>query len=269
MFEGEDEREAGTETPAAAEETGAPDPQGVEAEDTTAPQEATGENEASEDTSGEEKAEDEKPKKSRARERIEALTRDRSNLRRQLARANQKIGELKAGPRPNPNEFNDVGEFNEASFRRAARLTAVESQVEQTHERLSELQQETLSAWNDVRNEALQKMPDFDQVFNDQVPVPPHIGDMIIESENSAEVAYYLGKNRQLAAQIAGMSPQQAAMTLGRIDAQMSIGAAPKTISQAPKPVAKVTGKAHKSAKTPDQMSNAEYAAWRQAGGGQ
>lgn len=206
-----------------------------------------------------------KPKqKSRAQDRIEQLSRERRSLFRQLSRANQQIGQLRAEKLPNEGDFADHSEFTSASFKRASRETNLEQTTQNVRTELDQLAEKRKEAWGDIVAEARQQMPDFETVFTDDVPVSEAMADLIMEAENPAQLAYFLGKNRSEARRIASMSPVEAAREIGRMEARLSPPKA-KQISSAPKPVSTVTGKAHASGKSVEDMSYDEYKAHRLA----
>lgn len=90
------------------------------------------------------------------------------------------------------------------------------------------------------------------------------LGAAILEAENAPEIIYHLGKNPDLAYQIAGMSPVQAARAIGKLEAQLS--AAP-AVSQAPAPARGLRGGAP-AAKTPAEARSMEdYIAAREKSG--
>jgi hypothetical protein len=74
-------------------------------------------------------------------------------------------------------------------------------------------------------------------------------------------VAYHLGKNHDLAAQIAALDPVSAAIRIGELAASLT-RPTPKKTTGAPPPISPVGGRASTS-KDPSQMTDAEFAAWR------
>lgn len=222
------------ETEAKVETPDAPGADGQESEAEKAEQKSDSEDEG--------KSEKPKPK-SRAQERIESLAREKRNLARRLARANQEIGKLRATAPPREDDYSDPGQYQAETFKRAARESALESQADSYSTELQELQSKRAEAWSEIVAEARQAMPDFDAVFDANVPVSEAMAELIMESDDSAQVAYWLGKNRAEARRIAEMSPVEAARAIGRIEARLT-PPKPKTVSSAPKPVSTVTGKA-------------------------
>ena len=91
------------------------------------------------------------------------------------------------------------------------------------------------------------------------------LSEMVLMSDQAADLAYHLGKNPQLAVQLSSMPPLMAARELGKIEATLTI-AAPKIASKAPPPVNPVRPSGTATKRVED-MSLAEFSAWRDAGG--
>jgi len=120
-------------------------------------------------------------------------------------------------------------------------------------------------SWAVARDEAKTRYPDFETVALTGWEPSPVMTDLILTSDVGADVAYHLGQNRALAAQIAAMNPVEAARAIGRIEASLS-APKPKLETNAPTPISPVRGSAG-AARDPSKMSVTEYAAWRAAGG--
>lgn len=93
------------------------------------------------------------------------------------------------------------------------------------------------------RAEALaEKYPDFDEVVgDDDLPITAGMARAIARTENGPEVAYYLGKNPNVALKLSQMHPIDAASELGRIAA--GLGKTVKQVSNAPAPVKPSSGR--------------------------
>lgn len=120
--------------------------------------------------------------------------------------------------------------------------------------------------WVDHAREAQKRYPDFDRVVYDQsVPMPSRVLDIILDTEAPADVAYHIAKDRALAAEIAEMTPYQAARRIVQVEAAVR-GPKPRTETQAPKPMQPV--KPGGAVVTdPTKMSHEQFVAWRDAGG--
>jgi hypothetical protein len=202
--------------------------------------------------------EEERPKpKSRAQERIESLARDKRNLQRTVGRLNQEIGRLRAEQPPKEEDFADPGEYQRASFKRATRESALESQFEGVRSEMEQLKTARQDAWAERIAEARERMPDFEQIFDGNVPISEVMADLIVESETGPEVAYYLGKNRHIAARIAALPPVEAAREMGRLEARLTLPK-PKQVSSTPKPPQTVAGKPHQALPPLEQETDYE-----------
>ena len=124
-------------------------------------------------------------------------------------------------------------------------------------------QREIHMAWNDQVVEARTRYADFEQVAF-TAPISDGLAEMVATSDMGADVAYYLGTNRDEAARISHLTPLEQAKAIGRIEAQISLPK-PKSTPQAPDPVAPVKPRGT-AQKDPSKMSMAEYKAARMAG---
>jgi hypothetical protein len=110
--------------------------------------------------------------------------------------------------------------------------------------------------------EARDRMPDFDNVFHDDLPVTETMADIIAESDRAVEIAYYLGKNPDQAARIANMPPHWQGTELARIEARLQSAPTVRKATTAPPPVPIVSGTPSAAVKTPDQMTAGDFAEW-------
>lgn len=254
------------EAPEAVENT-----EGQTQEDQTAEENADpdGEAEAEEKSESQKRRERKKAHEQRLREEHQKLKEENERLRQQA--------ELDSGfgDPPKESDYDDYGQYQAdlAAHKAMQALAARDSQrskaeMDRREEAERALQQqimqERMESLNEQKLSARERYADFDQVF-ESAYIPQHVADMVIESDQAADVAYHLGKNPVVARQIAQMPPLAAARELGRIEAQMS-APKPRTQSKAPEPITPVRPAAS-AAKDPDKMSSDEYRAWREAGG--
>lgn len=120
-------------------------------------------------------------------------------------------------------------------------------------------------SWTAQLADAKARYADFESVaLSDEVPVTPAMGDLIKTSDVGADVAYHLGQNRGLAAQIAKMNPLEAARAIGRIEASLQMPKA-RTETNAPTPISPVRGSGGASLNA-DKLSMEDYIAARRSG---
>jgi len=122
-------------------------------------------------------------------------------------------------------------------------------------------------SWLESISEAKSRYADFEAVaLNDEVPINANVAALIKSSESAADVAYWLGKNRDVAAQICALSPVEAARAIGRIEASIATPR-PRTSTTAPAPIAPVKGGNSGPSKDPSKMTFAEFKKYRESGG--
>lgn len=159
----------------------------------------------------------------------------------------------KAERRVEEREAKKAGDAGEAAKREAEVITAKERAVIE-------------QSWTVQLAEAKQRYADFDAVaLSEEVPISPAMGELIKTSDMGADVAYHLGQNRALAAQIAKLSQVEAARAIGRIEASLQ-APKPRTETNAPPPISPVRGSAGAS-RDPARMTYLEFKAHREAGG--
>jgi hypothetical protein len=87
------------------------------------------------------------------------------------------------------------------------------------------------------------------------------MGQAIVESDFGTDSAYYLAQHPDEAKAIAQLSPIRQIAAIGKLEAKVTQPAARKT-TEAPPPITPAGSKA-KADKDPNQMTDAEFAAWR------
>lgn len=209
-------------------------------------------------------------------------------LKDEASAAKSKVGELEArlakyeqaaqsAQPPKEADFQDYAEYQaalaahksmEALDRRQRQ--EVEDEQRQTQKQIEDLEaqesHEIAESWQDQMAEGAAKYADFEDVaLNSRVPINSGMAKMIATSDVGADVAYHLGKNLQEAASIAQMSDLDAARAIGRIEARIS-APKPRTKSEAPEPI-KPVKPAGKAAVDPENMTSAQWRAWRESGG--
>lgn len=163
---------------------------------------------------------------------------------------------------PKREAFSDDEDFIRAQIEHAAEAKAREKLAQREQQ---EQQERIRESWSAKAEKAVERYPDFDAVVaNPTLAINAVMVEYIADSDLGADVAYFLGKNPERAADIAEMSPVKAARELARIEAELA--AKPKANpSKAPAPITPI-GASAASTKSPAEMSNAEYLKWRKKG---
>jgi hypothetical protein len=251
---------------AAADETQTPEaPVAPEAEaqeqtQETAP-EATEQAEATEAATEAEQKPEEKHKRAGGWQRkIEKLEREREILIQQLnaQRGGQPAPAAKQEEKPAGDQ---AAEYIDSIVRQ--RLEAIEAQRQQ-----QAIQAEFARRTAEVRKEH----PDFDEaVMSSDATVSPAVQQALLTSEQGPAIMYRLAKNPAELARLNALPPFDAAREIGRLEAQASVTAAPKTAPKAvarkpvPAPITPVTARGSSNVKSVEQMSYEEYTAWRES----
>lgn len=192
---------------------------------------------------------------------------------RQIEALIQSLGKAEPKAEPKPKSLADFG-YDEVKY--AAHLRSeVDREAESKAKQFAEkaIQEQRLAQRREKFNERLdafrKEAPDFDQVWTDNTPISEAMGEVLMESDESAALAYYLGKNPTIAQKIYQMSPAQAGRELGKIEDRLiaerkKVEEAKKTVSDAPPPAPKIDGSEPAisvSAADPasDKMSDAEW----------
>jgi hypothetical protein len=180
--------------------------------------------------------------------RINKLTAEKYAERNRADRLEAQLKELQA-PVPPPTEPQELTlEVNEKlqSFRQE------ETQAQQDTKRQQ-------AAQDFAKRVGESGLEDYSQVVKPlatTVPLDLEVIDVIQADERGPEVAYYLGKNLDVASRITSMSPVMAAAEIGRISAKLSATKKPD-ISKAPNPVIPV-GSGGAISKSFEEMSMKE-----------
>lgn len=198
-------------------------------------------NEGSEATEDSSDDGDKKARKSEMPEWVKDLRRDNRNLKRRLTKAYKENERLKSEKPISQEDFDDPADYTAAKLTRASDQRAASRQLQEIHEEAAESRQQ---AWEKISAEMRGEIPNFNEVvFSDKAPFTEAMSEVLLETNDPGRTAFYLASNLSELNRIARMSPVEAALEIGRIEARLT-PPKPKTVSSAPKPVSTVTGKA-------------------------
>jgi hypothetical protein len=178
------------------------------------------------------------------------------------------------GEKPDRAKYDDEAEYTAdlAAYKVREQFLAAQSKAHETNTTTvrNDSTAKRMELFKERAMALADRYPDIEaKVFNDTtLPMSATMAETIMDSEKGPEIAYHLSANRELAQRIKSMSPLQAAMELGRIEANLSLPK-PRTQTQAPPPPTTLSGTARSPNKNPENMSQAEYVKWRSNGGGE
>lgn len=222
--------------------------------------------------------------------RINELTRDKHEARRQAERLEKVLEQQEALLRqiapqnapqaaqglvpPNPDDYvggqfdprymQDMMQYTRESAKLEA-LEAVKREQQETMQRQAIMQQQQRLETAEAAARA--KYQDYDMVI-ESITADPRLAQnetirqALLGLENGPDIAYQLGRNLDVAYEIANMNPIQAGMRLAEL-----INRAPRKTSNAPQPIRPLTatGGTPGNSKDYSDMSTAEYIAARNA----
>ena len=187
--------------------------------------------------------------------------------------------------RPNREDFEDDESFLEAltDWKVDVKLKAASGKEKETQKEVEEKTgaDEVYEAMDQMISTGREKYEDFDSVAMDKdLAITPEMTEIILESEVSADIMYYLGQNPDEAAEISQLTPLKIAKRLASIELELEKGEdgreeekeevetlpkppVKKKLTKTPEPITPVreTGAVEKD---PAQMSPKEYRAWRE-----
>lgn len=200
----------------------------------------------------------------------ERVTRQRDEaIETALALARKAMGQQEQAPQvPQPAGPPRVDQFERYEDYEAARIAwMVDQRVQQRDaQRQAELAQRVAQAQQQSYQEQLardhgervakfaKQVPDFDRVVDrDDIVVPDHASEAIMNLPNGPQILYAIGQDPSLAGRMHRMTPLQQAAFVGQISA--ALAAQGPQISKAPAPGEPVSGKST----APVTLENASY----------
>jgi hypothetical protein len=246
----------------------------------TASAEIVEESAPSEETTVETAPED---KKNGVQKRIDELTRQRyeeaearkeaeariKQYEAQMAelQAKQAQGDLESR-KPKIEDFDyDQGRFEEAYSSWLGEVNQRNQEVQQQQAQQQAQYEAQLKRQIEVERKIAEgrvKYPDFDEkVNNPQVPSLAQMNqaafEALIESEQTADLSYYLANNPSEVYRFQGMSPVKAIKEIAKLESKLQ--AKPATTTKAPPPPTDISGKAEATSGPPKDIN--EWMRWR------
>ena len=192
-----------------------------------------------------------------------------------------------APAKPTADQFKTYDEYVEAltdwkSDRAVEKaLATVNTKIEERSTQQTAAQQEAdrTKNWQARQDATKVVLKDYDDVVGESdIPIAPHVGELLLDSDHGPALAYKLAKDPELADKLNGMSEKQAAKEIGKLEAAFDIAAgssngqqtaapaAQPSVSKAPVPPRPVAqGRA--TTKDLSQMSMDEYVSARKTQG--
>lgn len=194
----------------------------------------------------------------KTKRRFKTLLQERDHWKQEALKAKETLGK----PAPKLEDFDhDIEQYTSAAVEHKAQEIAVNSVEQQALRAEQEAAKELESEFNRATADAVKQFPDFDKVFDNTVPVSLQMAEAIVVSDRPADIAYYLGTNRDVAARIAALPPHMQGYEIARLEAKLSTA---PLVSNAPRPPSHtVHGVNATGKKSYDDMSDEEFEATR------
>ena len=202
----------------------------------------------------------------------------KNRFERRLGNAYRKLGEAEARARMLEQRLQEVS--RPAQIQGAPTLEQFGFDAEQyakayaefeTNRKFSELnrvqqakaaeaaQRQLMDSWSDKAAKAFDKYDDFDEVVGELKPTSPAIV-AIMQADNAADIAYYLGKHTKEAQRIGSLDPVSQIREIGRLEAKLSLEPIPnKQPSKAPAPIKPISGATTVESGLKPQMSYEDF----------
>jgi hypothetical protein len=147
----------------------------------------------------------------------------------------------------------------------AAERAAEKLEQRQKSKQTDAQRRERIAKFKDSEVKFKAEIDDYEDVAH-YARIDDHVADMVMDMDEGPRIAYYLGKNPDIAAKLNRMSGHAVGIELGRIDARLAHEreqAKSKPVSKAPPPPPKIDATEPAVDRDPSQMSDAEFAKWR------
>jgi hypothetical protein len=204
-----------------------------------------------------------------AEQRYQMTARERDQLRQQLEQRQQEPEQVKT-----LEDFGyDEGKYQQHLFQQAEKRAEAAARRVRQEEQTQVHAERTLRKFKEREVAFEKETPDYRDVAH-FAPISDDVAQIIQQAENGPELAYHLGKNKDVALSLSDLPREVAAFELGRIDAKLSAdrsqkraaldaAKAAKAVTTAPPPAPKLDGSNAQVSKDPSQMTDAEFAKWR------
>ena len=211
---------------------------------------------APEDGESEEKDSDtDKGKESDAvQRRINKITAEKYELRRQLEEKEKRLKEFEQSMTPQKEPTLDDPDINYDQDKLVEKIVSYRLQQKQTttQPQVDPVKAEKVATFSTKLSDFRKEAPDYDDVVK-QMPIGQNASDAILEMDNGPAVAYYLAKHLDVVDELNSLSPVAATLRVQELSRKLQ-PASPK-ISQAPEPVESVKNGGGKVTKNTDEMS--------------
>ena len=161
------------------------------------------------------------------------------------------------GPKPKPEQFNDMFEYAEALAEYTAEQKLMERDKAEAERKAQEARAQFEQDWAKRVDATRKELPDFDDmVQSSEVSISDPVRDAIMESDVGPKILYHLAENPEFAHELGKKSVISALREIGKLEARFEAkkpesASEPETkptvakSSKAPAPISPKIGRAH------------------------
>lgn len=135
----------------------------------------------------------------------------------------------------------DESKYQDYLFRQAETRAVKAAEKVLSQKQTESARFQAFSAHQEREAAFAKKAPDYFEVAH-YAPITDSMAEIVMESDKSADLAYYLGKNRQVALNISRLPPLQQAREIGKLEAKLAEKPTPAQVSGAPPPAPRLEG---------------------------
>ena len=177
------------------------------------------------------------------------------------------VEDLGIGPEPKQDNFDDYQKYLDAKINYEVNKAKTQWDRDIVRKQQDEARNQRMAELQEKIGEGYKKYSDFEEVALDRtVPITPVIMEILADTSNPGDIAYYLGKNRAEAIQISRMTPIQATRKIAQIETELAKSGGlqpprpPPKLTNAPPPI-KPLGASHTVGKPFENMTQREFEA--------
>lgn len=204
-------------------------------------------------------------KKGGFQRKLDKLTEENRRLTQQLQALTGGPGApSESAPKPVADDYEDYDTYYDAlaswHVKEQARV-----QANELREYLARQEQEAqLTRFKSASKEFHKSTPDYLDVLKtvDDIQLPPAVQQLLLAVDNGPALMYELAKDRSQLEMLTTMKPMDVALKIGELSASLKQTKVPP-VSKAPAPIKPLGTSTPSNGKSPDDMTMAEYRAWR------
>ena len=157
------------------------------------------------------------------RRKISNLARENERLQRELEESRKRDTPPEDPQEPKREDFEDLEQYLEArtDYLTDIKLREKEARQQEESEKTKQEEERTqlFESWEDKKENARDRYDDFDDIIDtEDVKVPAHAAQAMLESDIGGDIMYYLAKHPEKADNLEKLSPTRQVIEIGRLE---------------------------------------------------